>query len=213
MAGPLLYKPAPRWQVWAALGGAIAVHALAVGIAALKDEPPEVDMTAIPEAVLELSLEQEPAPPEPTPPPEEEPEPIDAPPEPTEPPEFQEEKPTPPPKPRTDKPKPPVAPIARPQAPAGAPTGPAPSGKAAMVFKPNIQYPYEAKRARTTGSGVVIVSVGPSGNVTGATMGKSTGSPILDNAATSAFRSARFKPGTVPQVRIPITFTLTGAQF
>jgi len=211
MASPLLYRPPPKWQVWAALGGAIAIHGLAVGIAALKDEPPEVDMSAIPEAVLELSLEQEPAPPEPTPPPEEEPEPLEAPPEPLDPPEFQEEKPTPPPKPRADKPKP-VAPIARPSAPAG-PTGPAPSGKAAMVFKPNIQYPYEAKKAKITGSGVVIVNVSSSGSVTGTSMGKSTGSPILDNAATSAFRSARFKPGTVPTVKIPITFTLTGAQF
>ncbi len=212
MAGPLLYRGMPKWQVWAAFGGAFAIHALAIGIAALNPEPPEVDMSDIPEAVVEMSLEQLPADPEPTPPPEEEePEPLDAPPEPTEPPEFVEEKPTPPPKPRTDKPKP-VAPIARPRT-VGAPTGPAPSGKAAMIFKPNIQYPYEAKRARVTGSGVVIVQVSSSGSVTGTSMGKSTGSPILDNAATSAFRSARFKPGTVPTVKIPITFTLTGAQF
>jgi len=212
MPGPLLYKAGPKWQVWAAIGGAIAVHGIAVGIAALKDEPPEVDMSAIPEAVLELTLEQEPAPPEPTPPPEEEPEPVDAPPEPTEPPEFQEEKPTPPPKPRTDKPKP-VAPIARPTAPAGAPTGPAPSGKAAMLSKGNVQYPYEAKRSRLTGSGVALVSVSPSGSVSSVSMAKSTGHPVLDNAAISGFRSARFKPGTVPQVKIPITFTMTGAQY
>ncbi len=212
MAGPLFYRGAPKWQVAAAFAGAFAIHALAVGVAALKDEPPEMDLSEIPEAFVELSVEQEPAPPEPTPPPEEEePEPLDAPPEPIEPPEFQEEKPTPPPKPRTDKPKP-VAPIARPRT-QGAPTGPAPSGRAAMIFKPNIQYPYEAKRSRITGSGVVVVSVTPSGSVSSATMGKSTGSPILDNAATSAFRSARFKPGTVPTVKIPITFTLTGAQF
>ena len=44
-------------------------------------------------------------------------------------------------------------------------------------------------------------------------MGKSTGNSILDNAATSAFRNARFKPGTVPNVKIPITFTLTGVAF
>jgi len=202
----------PKWQVWAAFGGAFAIHALAVGIAALNPEPPEMNMEAIPEAFVELSVEQEPAPPEPTPPPEEEePEPLEAPPEPIDPPEFQEEQPTPPPKPKTDKPKP-IAPIARPTTP-GPPTGPAPSGRAAMIFKPNIQYPYEAKRSRVTGSGVVVVSVTPSGSVSSATMGKSTGSPILDNAATSAFRSARFKPGTVPTVKIPITFTLTGAQF
>ncbi len=212
MSGPLLYRPMPKWQVWAAFGGAFAIHALAVGIAALNPEPPEVNMADIPEAVVELSLEALPPDPMPTPPPEEEePEPLDAPPEPIEPPEFVEEKPTPPPKPRTDRPKP-VAPIARPRA-VGVPTGPAPSGKAAMIFKPNIQYPYEAKRARVTGSGVVLVQVSPSGSVTSTSMGKSTGSAILDNAATSAFRSARFKPGTVPTVKIPITFTLTGAQF
>ena len=212
MTGPLLYKPAPRWQVFAALLGAIAVHGLAVGIAALKDEPIEVDMSQIPEAVVEMTLEQQPMPPEPTPPPEEEePEPVEQPPPPTEVPEFVEEKPTPPPKPRTDKPRP-IAPIARPTTP-GPPTGPAPSGKAAMVFKPTVVYPYEARRMRATGSGVIIVSVSPDGSVTSATMGKSTGSPILDNAATSTFRSARFKPGTVPKVRIPITFTLTGASY
>ncbi|MFN2507352.1 MAG: energy transducer TonB [Chthoniobacterales bacterium] len=208
MAGPLLYKPAPKWQVFAAFGGAFAIHAVAVGIAALRPEEPVVDLSAIPEAVVEISLEQQAAPPEPTPPPEEEPEPVEAPPEPQERPEFEEEKPTP--KPKTDKPKP-VAPIARPTS--AAPTGPAPTGKAAMIFKPNIAYPYEAKRSRTTGSGVVLVTVSPSGTVTSCSMGKSTGSPILDNAATSAFRSARFKPGTVPKVQIPITFTLTGAQY
>jgi len=188
----------------------VAIHAAAVGIAALKPEPPEMDLSEIPEAFVELSVEQEQAPPEPTPPPQEEPEPVEPPPAPKEEPEFKEEKPTPPPKPRTN--KPPAAPIARPTS-AGPPTGPAPSGRAAMIFKPNIQYPYEAKRARVTGSGVIVVSVTPSGSVSSATMGKSTGSPILDNAATSAFRSARFKPGTVPTVKIPITFTLTGAQF
>ena len=169
--------------MFAAFGAAFAIHALAVGIAALKDEVPEADLSQIPEAVVEMSLEQEPAPPQPTPPP----------------------------KPKTDKPKT-VAPIARPTNP-GPPTGPAPSGKAAMVFKPTVVYPYEARRMKATGSGVIVVSVSPDGSVTSATMGKSTGSSILDNAATSTFRSARFKPGTVPKVKIPITFTLTGASY
>ena len=54
--------------MFAAFGAAFAIHALAVGIAALKDEVPEADLSQIPEAVVEMSLEQEPAPPEPTPP-------------------------------------------------------------------------------------------------------------------------------------------------
>ena len=52
-----------------------------------------------------------------------------------------------------------------------------------------------------------------SGNVTSATVSSSTGSPILDNAATSAFRQWRFRPGTVSKVNIPITFTMTGASY
>ena len=82
-----------------------------------------------------------------------------------------------------------------------------------MIYKPSISYPYEARRSKVTGSGTIVVSVGSDGSVTDASMGVSTGSAILDNAATSAFRRARFKPGTVPRVRIPITFTLTGASY
>lgn len=92
-------------------------------------------------------------------------------------------------------------------------TGAAPSGRAILIFKPNIQYPRAAQRLGITGSGIVVISVTSSGRVSDARMGKSTGSPILDNAVTSGFRSARFIPGTVPTVKIPITFTPTGAQF
>lgn len=168
-----------------------------------------MDLENIPEAV-ELSLDTAPEPPAPTPPPEEEP-PPPPPPDaiPEQQPEFVEEKSTPPPK-RTPSNKP-VAPIARPTSPG--PSGPAPTGKAAMIYKPRIEYPYEARRSKVTGSGVIVVSVGPDGSVTDASMGQSTGSSILDNAATSAFRRARFKPGTVPKVKIPITFTLTGASY
>ena len=209
MAKPLLYRPQPRWQVLAAFGGALMIHLAAVGIAAIKPAEHIEDLSQIPEAVVELSLEEQQQP-QPTPPPEEEvppPPPPDVIPE--DKPEFVEEKPTPPPKrpPSTA----PVQPIARPTS--AGPTGPAPTGKAAMIFKPRILYPYEARRSKITGSGTIVVSVGSDGSVTSCSMGASTGSPILDNAATSAFRSARFKPGTAPRVKIPITFTLTGASY
>lgn len=213
--GPLLYQPQPKWQVFAALGAAVVLHAAAVGIAAIKPVEPPVDAADIPEAVAEVTFEQ--ASPEPTPPPEEmiEPEPLDAPPEPVTPPEFVEEQPTPPPKPRTT-PSKPAAPIARPQ-PQGLPR-PASmsmsSAKAQAVSAPRPEYPYEARRSKLTGSGVCIMTVDPaSGAVTSAEMSPSTGNAILDNAATSAFRRWRFKPGTVSKVRTPITFTMTGAQF
>ena len=215
MPGPLLYKAGPRWQVIAALGGALAIHGIAVGIAALKDPEPIVDAMPELEQIAEVTFEQQPAPPEPTPPPEEEPDPVDPPPEPIDPPEFvEEDKPTPPPKPKTDKPKP-VAPIARPQAPSGPPAGPMSmsSAKAVAVSAPRPEYPYEARRARATGSGVCVMTVDPSGAVTSAVMATSTGNSALDNAATSAFKRWRFKPGSVSKVRTPITFTMTGAQF
>jgi protein TonB len=214
MPGPLLYKAAPKWQLVAAFGGALAVHFIAVGIAALKPEEPVADVMPDLEQIAEVTFEQQPAPPEPTPPPEEEPEPVDAPPPPIDPPEFVEEKPTPPPKPKTDKPKP-VAPIARPQAPAGPPAGPMSmsSAKAVAISSPRPEYPYEARRVRATGSGVCVMTVDPSGAVTSAEMAVSTGNSALDNAATSAFRRWRFKPGSVSRVRTPITFTMTGAQF
>jgi TonB family protein len=82
----------------------------------------------------------------------------------------------------------------------------------ALEKRPNLQYPYEAKRQRITGSGVILVEIdSATGRVLGARMGVSTGSAILDNAATTAFRQARFEPGTASLVKIPIQFGLAGA--
>ena len=211
MPGPLLYRPPPRWQVWAAIAGAVAVHGAAVAIASIHPKEKIEDLSQIPEAVIDVSIEQ--TNPEPTPPPEEEP-PPPPPPEaiPEQKPEFVEEKATPPPKrPPSNKP---VAPIAKPK-PAGI-AGPMSmsSAKAVAVSAPRPEYPYEARRSKITGSGVCVMTVDTaSGSVTSAEMASSTGNPILDNAATSAFRRWRFKPGTVSKVRTPITFTMTGAQY
>jgi TonB family protein len=88
------------------------------------------------------------------------------------------------------------------------------TAKKLAVSGPSPEYPYEARRNKITGSGVIVMTVDTaSGVVTGAEMAQSTGSPILDNAATSAFRRWRFKPGTVSRVRMPITFTMSGAQY
>jgi protein TonB len=206
MPKPLLYRPPPRWHVWAALGGAALIHVVAV-VAAIKREPPPVDLSNIPDAVV-IGLDQQEQPPEPTPPPEEPEAPPPPPPQTSEP-EFKEEQPTPPPK---NKPAAKVAPIARPQQ-QGA-TLSASGAKAAALFAPKPEYPYEARSKKLTGSGVCVVTVDTStGNVTDATMAQSTGNPILDNSATSAFRRWRFKPGAVSKAKIPVTFTLTGASF
>src|SRR5438270_9873023 len=57
--GPLLYRPAPKWQLIAAFGGAIAVHGIAVAIAFHK-EPPPADYSDIPTATIEATLDQPP---------------------------------------------------------------------------------------------------------------------------------------------------------
>jgi protein TonB len=205
MAKPILYRPAPRWQFWAYLGGALLIHGVAV-VAAMKREPPPIDLSNIPDAVV-IGLEQAPPEPVPTPPPEE-PEPPPPPPPMTSEPEFKEEQATPPPKPRTQQK---VAPIARPQV-----TGmvSASGAKAAAIFAPKPEYPYEARSRKVTGSGVCVVTVDPAtGNVTDATMAVSIGNPILDNSAVSAFRRWRFKPGSVSRAKIPVTYTLTGASY
>jgi protein TonB len=184
----------------------VVIHLAAVALAQ-KREPPPVDLSDIPTAVVLATLE---APEEqPTPPPEDIPLP-ELPPPPDVKPEYVEETTPPPKQPKQQK----IAPIKAPQV-AGAP-GPMSisSAKALATYAPRPQYPYEARSRRVTGSGVCVVTVDPgSGSVTGASMAQSIGNPILDNAATSAFRQWRFKPGTVSKVRIPITFTMTGASY
>src|SRR2546423_14734792 len=92
MPGPLLYRPPPRWQFYAALGGAVFLHLAAVGIAAIKHEAPVADLSDIPTATVEAQLQPED---QPTPPPEDIPIP-EPPPVPEVAPKFREKKPPPP---------------------------------------------------------------------------------------------------------------------
>jgi len=201
---PLLYRPPARWYVWTAFGVALALNVIAVALAQKREVPVEVPPD-IPTAVVEATLQ---ATEEPTPPPEDIPLP-EPPPPPEIRPEFVEETTPPPKKPQTQK----FTPIKAPQAAGHPGTMSISSAKALATYAPRPQYPYEARSRHITGSGTCVVEVGPSGSVTSASMAQSIGNPILDNAATSAFRQWRFKPGSVSKVKIPITFTMTGAQY
>jgi TonB family protein len=208
MAKPILYQPPPRKLVWASLGVTTLIY-LGGLVAAMKHEAPPVDLSDVPTATVEAALE--PAEEQPTPPPEDIPIP-EAPPMPTEIPEFHEES-TPPPK--QQKPAK-AAPIKAPQAGIAKPAGTMSitGAKALAISAPKPEYPYEARSRHIMGSGVCVVSVDVStGAVTDASMAQSLGNPILDNSATSAFRRWRFKPGTVAKVKIPITFTMSGASY
>jgi periplasmic protein TonB len=195
---PLIYRPPPRWYFWTALGAALGLHLVAV-VASQRREAAAVELPPQPPQVVEAVL----APPEATPPPEDIPL-VEPPPPPEVQPEFVEERTPPPRQPQAAK----FTPIKSP--------GPMSMSraKALALYAPRPQYPYEARSRHITGSGVIVVDVdSASGNVTSASVASSIGSPILDNAAVSAFRQWRFRPGTVSKVRIPITFTMTGASY
>ena len=75
------------------------------------------------------------------------------------------------------------------------------------ITAPLPDYPYEAKRRNLAGSGICVVTVDTAtGTVTNATMFQSTGSPLLDKLTIQTFKSWRFKPGTVSEVRVPISY-------
>jgi len=75
------------------------------------------------------------------------------------------------------------------------------------ITAPLPDYTYEMKRRNLSGNGVCVVTVDPgTGTVTDATMFQSTGNPLLDKITLQTFKSWRFKPGTVSQVRIPISY-------
>jgi TonB family protein len=75
------------------------------------------------------------------------------------------------------------------------------------ITAPLPEYTYEMKRRNLSGSGICVVTVDtPTGTVTDATMLQSTGKPLLDRLTTQTFKTWRFKPGTVSQVRVPISY-------
>jgi len=81
------------------------------------------------------------------------------------------------------------------------------AAQAMAVSAPLPEYPYQAKHANITGSGVCVMLVDTvSGKVTNATMTQSTGNRVLDKVTTDTFRRWQFKPGSVSQVRVPVTY-------
>ena len=207
MAKPIFYKTRPRWQFLGSLAAAIAIEAAAVGLASIHRQEEAPEEIAMPSAPIDAVITE--LPPESTPPPEEEPPPP--PPPPDEPTEFTIQEPTPPPRPPNVPP-----PKARPKVSEN--RGTSYSGTVAYssardwVSAPHPVYPYEARRAKQTGSGRFIISFDDSGNATDVSVAQSTGSPILDQTTVNTFRRWRCKPGTYHRVAVPITYTMQGAQ-
>ena len=88
------------------------------------------------------------------------------------------------------------------------------SVKALTLYAPRPAYPYEARRAGITGSGVAQLTVNTeAGNVIDARMAQSTDSMILDHATVEALRNWRFKSGAASSIQVPVTYTLTGVSY
>jgi TonB family protein len=70
-------------------------------------------------------------------------------------------------------------------------------------------YPYEARRARRTGSGIFRIYINPDGNVRTIGVVRSTGYPDLDLAAAAGLYHCLAKPGGRREIDMPVTFTMT----
>jgi protein TonB len=88
------------------------------------------------------------------------------------------------------------------------------TAKILALNAPRPEYPYEARRQKIIGDGIVVMTVDPaSGDVVQVAIAKSTGNSFLDNAVLTGFKRWRFKPGTISSVTCPVTFALTGASY
>jgi|SRR3989442_13363710 len=206
VAPALLYRPNARWQICLAFGCAAALHLAAIALARSVPEIPSFPQSTDGgvDAVIDptdqtLILPEEPIP--------------------TEPSEFLKPEETFPEEISTRArirwvKRKPVSRLVRSASPTGVSGVSFGSVKALAIYAPRPEYPYEARRQRTTGSGLVVLMIDSStGRVTDARMSQSTGSVVLDNSAVSALQRWQFKSGTIAKVQVPITYTLSGASY
>lgn len=71
-------------------------------------------------------------------------------------------------------------------------------------------YPYNARRARASGSGIFRMYVEPDGRVRAVGVMKSTGNRDLDLAAAGGLYRWKAFPGKRREVDMPVTFSLMG---
>jgi len=71
------------------------------------------------------------------------------------------------------------------------------------------QYPYEARRAHATGSGIFRMYINADGSVRTVGVMKSTGNKILDLAAAGALYQWHAKPGRRREVDMPMGFRMS----
>ena len=202
----LLYQPRDKWRVAMAFVAALLVHFAAIGLANVYRVEKAGGLPVL-DDFTPITFEDPPSPlTDPLP---EDPHPLPTPAL-TEEPAEERLTPTPIRRPTSK----PIAPIVKQRDRGSAAPLAWSSAKVLAVSAPRPEYPYEARRQKIMGDGVVAITIDPeTGHVINVSMSRSTGSPVLDNAALSGFRRWRFKPGTVSTVTCPITFTLVGSSY
>jgi|ERR1700730_379614 len=80
------------------------------------------------------------------------------------------------------------------------------------VSRPQPEYPIDARQRRIEGSGKFKLLLSKTGDVSSIQILKSTGDKRLDDAATKALRTWRFKVGALKEVIVPISFVIRGAR-
>jgi TonB family protein len=80
--------------------------------------------------------------------------------------------------------------------------------KTVFVSTPRPDYPYEVRRSRITGSGLLRIYVDETGKVTQVKVLTSTGNRHLDDAGLTAFRQWRARPANRREVDMPLVFAL-----
>ena len=73
---------------------------------------------------------------------------------------------------------------------------------------PGAGYPDAAQKAQLSGSGFYELQINQAGVTTRVVILKSSGKPVLDQAAKSAFLKWRFKPGVFSRVRVPVSWSV-----
>jgi TonB family protein len=76
------------------------------------------------------------------------------------------------------------------------------------LASPGPGYPEEAQNTKASGNGLYELRINKSGAVTEVVVVKTSGSRVLDKAATSTFRKWRFKPAIFDRVRIPVSWSV-----
>jgi TonB family protein len=204
--GALLYQPRQRWRVGAAFGAAVLIHCAAIALASIQRIETQ-DSVFFTDQFTEITVEAPSTIVDPNP---DISDPLPSPPQTAE--TFREPTSTPPPIRRL--PPRAISPLVKTSSNLAAGPMMWSSAKVLAVSAPRPEYPYEARRQKITGDGVVVMTVDPvTGKVIGVAISRTTGSPFLDNAAVTGFKRWRFRPGTVSSVTCSVTFTLTGASY